>query len=52
MLRNKRLDPQRAAESLNRAVRSLRDRTRVIEGFRRPVPDDPLFWAPFIHLGV
>jgi len=52
MLVAKKLDPQRSAESLHHAVRNLRERTRTVPGFRREVPDNPLIWAPFIHLGV
>jgi CHAT domain-containing protein len=52
MLVGNELDTERSAESLNWAVRTLRDRTRVRPGFSKIVPDDPLIWAPFIHLGV
>jgi len=38
-----RLDPRRAAEGLHRAVCDLRNRTRK---------QDPLVWAPFIHVGI
>jgi CHAT domain-containing protein len=41
-----RLDVQRSAEGLHKAVHGLRDRMR----FRRK--NDPLAWAPFIHVGI
>jgi len=47
-----RLNTELSAESLHRAVCSLRERTRVVPGFTKKGPGDPLIWAPFIHLGV
>ena len=52
MLEGGKLDPLRSAEGLHRAVRALRDRTRIVPGFSRKVSNDPLVWAPYIHLGV
>jgi CHAT domain-containing protein len=40
------LDARRAAEALHKAVRGLRDRTRVKR------KHDPFVWAPFIHVGI
>ena len=39
-------DAERSAEGLHKAVRNLRQRTRVRK------KHDPLTWAPFIHIGV
>ncbi len=47
-----KLNTERSAESWHRAVRSLRERTRILPGFTKDVPDDPLIWAPYIHIGV
>ena len=52
MLNGGKLDPQRSAQGLHRAVRALRDSTRTVPGFARKVPDDPLIWAPYVHFGV
>ena len=52
ILQGKKLDTQRSAEGLHRAVRLLRDRTRSVPGLSRKVPNDPLVWATYIHLGV
>jgi CHAT domain-containing protein len=41
-----------AAESLNNAVRRLREKTRNVPGFAMTVQDDPLVWAPYAHLGI
>ena len=44
------LDTQRSGEGLHRAVRILRDKTRFKS---RPTgKNDPLVWAPYIHVGV
>jgi hypothetical protein len=40
------INAERAAEGLHKAVRDLRDRTRVRERH------DPLIWAPYIHVGI
>jgi hypothetical protein len=48
-----KLETERSADGLHHAVHSLRERTRVVQGFTKKVPDsDPLVWAPYIHLGV
>jgi CHAT domain-containing protein len=52
MLRGDKLEPERAAEGLHLAIRSLRERTRTVPGFTRNCQDDALVWAPYIHLGV
>ena len=52
MLVGNELDTERSAESLNWAMRSLRDRTRVVSGFSMIVPDDPLIWAPAPVKGI
>jgi len=40
------LDAQKSAEGLHKAVRGLRDSTRFM------TKQDPLIWAPFIHVGI
>ena len=40
------LDARRSAEGLHKAVRHLRDRSRFMG------KQDPLIWAPFIHIGI
>jgi hypothetical protein len=47
-----RLDNQRSAEGLHRAIRILRHKTRESPFFKGLEPDDPIIWAPYIHLGV
>jgi len=47
-----KLEIWRTAESLHRAVRRLRDRTRTVPGITKKVPDDPLVWAPYVHIGI
>lgn len=42
----------KAAEGLHHAVRALRDQTRRIEGMEKKFPDQPMVWAPFIHMGI
>ena len=41
-----------SSEALHKSVRRLRDRTRYVKGFSREIDDDPLIWAPYIHLGA
>ena len=41
-----------SAESLHNAVRRLKEETRQFDGFSREVSDNPLVWAPYIHLGA
>lgn len=45
------LDIQFAAEGLHWAVRRLRNKTCKSPGFSKRV-DDPLLWAPYIHVGM
>jgi CHAT domain len=52
MLEGNKLEHERYAKSLHDAVRKLRDRTRILKGFTKMIPTDPLIWAPFIHIGV
>jgi CHAT domain-containing protein len=52
MLVDNKLDVGRSAESLHRAALALRDKTRTVPGFAKKVPDNPLVWAPYIHIGV
>jgi CHAT domain-containing protein len=53
MLVGTKLETERSADGLHHAVHSLRERTRVVQGFTKKVPEsDPLVWAPYIHLGV
>ena len=52
ILAKNKLDTERSAESLHYAVLSLRDRIRKVPGFSKKMPDDPLVWAPYIHIGV
>jgi hypothetical protein len=47
-----RLDLTKSAEGLHHAVRRLRDRTRDVPDVQRKEPDDPIVWAPYIHMGV
>jgi CHAT domain-containing protein len=44
------LDTQRSGEGLHRAVRVLRDKTRIDS--RSAINNDPLVWAPYIHVGI
>ncbi|KAG4410939.1 hypothetical protein IFR04_015925 [Cadophora malorum] len=46
------LDFSKAAEGLHHAVRKLREQTRWIEGMPKRFPDQPMVWAPFVHMGV
>lgn len=45
------LDVGCAAEGLHHAVRTLKEETRVVQGFSRKGQDDPLIWASYIHVG-
>jgi CHAT domain-containing protein len=44
------VDTQRSGEGLHKAVRILRDKTRI--HFRSTMRNDPLVWAPYIHVGI
>ena len=46
------LDIDKCAEGLHFAIRKLRDSTRIIEGFTREGPENPLIWAPYVHFGA
>ncbi|KAH7360966.1 CHAT domain-containing protein [Rhexocercosporidium sp. MPI-PUGE-AT-0058] len=46
------IDFDKAVEGLHHAVRALREQTRRIEGMEKRFPDQPMVWAPFIHMGV
>src|SRR5271169_2177551 len=48
LLMGNKLEHDRFAEYLHRAVRSLRQRTRTVKGIQRKMPDSLLIWAPFI----
>ena len=50
ILKDGKFDGRRSAEGLHKAVRSLRDRTRV--KFRSTMENDPLIWASYIHIGI
>ena len=52
MLVGAKLETRRSAEGLHRAVRALRDRTRIKPGFKKKISSDPLVWASYVHLGV
>ena len=41
-------DTQRSGEGLHRAIRTLRDKTRIT----LRSANDPLVWAPYIHVGI
>jgi CHAT domain-containing protein len=43
---------QRSAEALHHALRQLKDNTRSSGGFPGERDDDPLVWAPYIHVGA
>lgn len=47
-----KLDVRRSAEGLHKSIRRLRDKTRRVSGFSKELPNDPLVWAPYIHLGA
>jgi len=46
------VDFDKAAEGLHHAVRALREQTRRIDGVVRKFSDQPIVWAPFIHMGI
>jgi tetratricopeptide (TPR) repeat protein len=50
MLVEDKFNNRRSAEGLHRAIRKLRRKTR--EGLTGVGKDDPMIWAPYIHLGV
>ena len=52
MLGDSLFDPVRSSEALHHVVRQLRDETRRVRGFTKVVPNDPLVWASFIHIGI
>ena len=52
MLRGDRLETERSAEALHRALRNLRDKTRRVPGLMREVPDDIMQWAAYVHIGI
>ena len=41
---------ERSAESLHYAVRLLQDQICQVQGFPNKIDDDPLVWAPYIHI--
>ena len=47
-----KIETRKAAEGLHRSIRCLIDETRKVPLFSRIETDDPLIWAPFIHLGI
>jgi len=52
MLVGGKLETRRSAEALHRAVRALREGTRIEPGFARKCSSDPLVWATYVHFGV
>ncbi|KAH8586463.1 CHAT domain-containing protein [Bisporella sp. PMI_857] len=46
------VDFGKAAEGLHHALRALREETRRVEGLEMRFPDQPIVWAPFIHMGT
>jgi CHAT domain-containing protein len=46
------VDFRKAAEGLHHAIRTLREQTKWVEGVRMRFPDQPIVWAPFIHIGM
>lgn len=53
MLQNgAKLDVERSAEGLHRAVRALKEKTQIVPGFKKRVSSNPIVWASFIHLGI
>ena len=52
MLERNIVHTQRSSEALHRAIRLLRERSRIISGFTKNASSDPLIWAQYIHLGV
>ena len=47
---NDKSDGRRSAQGLHKAVRSLRDKTRL--KVHSIMMSDPIVWAPFIHIGI
>ena len=47
---NNGLNGRRSAEALHKAVRDLRNKTRIGLGARKE--SDPLVWASYIHVGI
>ena len=47
---NNGLNGRRSAEALHKAVRDLRNKTRIGSGARKE--SDPLDWASYIHVGI
>lgn len=52
MLTSGNLDAKQSAQGLHRAIRALKESTRILPDFARTAPDDPLIWAPYVHFGV
>ena len=50
ILKEGELDVRRSAEGLHKAVRDLRDRTRIKLGSH--TKSDPLVWASYIYIGI
>jgi CHAT domain-containing protein len=46
------VDFGKAAEGLHHAVRTLREQTRWVDGVEIRFSDQPIVWAPFIHMGI
>ena len=49
---SEKLEIERLAETLHRAVRKLRDLTCMEPGIRRTLENNSLVWALYIHIGV
>lgn len=41
-----------SAEFLHHAVRSLREESRHVQGMSKQTENDPLIWAPYMHMGA
>jgi CHAT domain-containing protein len=50
MLTENKLDIRKAAEGLHFAIRKIREESRRPK--RSKILDDPMVWAPYIHVGV
>jgi CHAT domain-containing protein len=48
----KKIEVSRSAEALHLAVRRLRGESQKVAGISRAVPDDPILWAGYIHMGA
>lgn len=46
------IDVMRSAHGLHHAILQLRDHTRHPIGLSSAIPDDPLIWATYIHMGA